>query len=182
LPHQHLGEVRRRRDQHHAGDASRRRRAVLRAAIEFARKQERHPATHGRTDHDLRPAAELLEHRNAFLEPSADGAVPEIAAGFAVPRIIEADAGPALPGRPVVERLGLRAFHVRLEPAEPEQARTAAFADAHGDIARRGARSNFDAFQANVVHSSDSLSVRLVSASCIASETPVRIRFAAKGG
>ncbi len=74
-----------------------------------------------------------------------------------------------------VERLGLGAFHVGLESAEPEQAGAFALADAHRDIARGGVRSNFQGFQANVVHSSDSLLWRLFS------EAPVRIRFAASG-
>ena len=82
-----------------------------------------------------------------------------------MPRIVEADAGAALAGRPAVERLGFRAFHVRLEAAEPEQARAIALTQADRDIARGGARSNFEAFQANVVHSLIRFSVRLVRAS-----------------
>ena len=69
-----------------------------------------------------------------------------------MPGIIETRAGAALRGRPIVERLGLGAFHVRLEPAEPEQPRRAAGAHAHRDIARGGGFSNFAGFQANVVH------------------------------
>ncbi len=48
---------------------------------DLARQQQRHPAAHRGTDHDLRPAAELREHRQALLEPAADRAVGELAAG-----------------------------------------------------------------------------------------------------
>ena len=117
FPHQFLGEIRRRRDQHQPGQRG----LAGRPPRQFARQQQRHPAAHRRADHDLRPAAEPVEHRDALLEPAPDGAVGERAAGFAMAGIIEPDAGAAMRGRPLVQRQRLGALHVRIEAAEPEQ-------------------------------------------------------------
>ena len=117
LPHQLFGEIDRRRDQHQAGDRAR---AAARR-FELARQQQRQPAAHRRADQHLRALGEALEHRGAVLQPAADGAVGEVAAGFAVAGIIEPDAGAAVFAGPVVERHRLGALHVGLEAAEPEQ-------------------------------------------------------------
>ena len=121
LPHQLLGEIDRRRDQHQAGDGGRRaawaRRASSRTSSSASQPPMEEPITH------LRPAAEGVEHRDAFLEPAADRAVGEVAARFAMAGIVEAHHGAAVLARPAIERLGLGALHVGLEAAEPEQAR-----------------------------------------------------------
>ena len=95
--------------------------ACCRRACDFARQQQRHPAAHRRADHDLRAAAELLEHRDALLQPAPDGAVDEGAAGFAMAGIVEPDAGAAVLRGPRVQRQRLGALHVGIEAAEPEQ-------------------------------------------------------------
>ena len=74
------------------------------------------------------------------VKPAADGAVREVAAGFAVAGIVEPQAGAALLLRPGIERLRFGAFHVGLEAAQPEQAGPSglALAHAHGDGPLRG--------------------------------------------
>ncbi len=75
LPHQFLGEVGSRGDQHQPGQ-----RAAPRALCDFSRQQQGDPAAHRRTDHHLWAGAELLEHRKAILQPASNGAVDELAA------------------------------------------------------------------------------------------------------
>ena len=133
LPEQFLGEIDRRRDQHHAGD----RRRVLapsrsaRASSSASQPPMEEPIT------TCGPLAKLRVDGKALGQPAADGAVEEVAAQLAVAGIIETDAGAALRLGPVVERLRLGALHVGLEAAQPEQprpaGRTLALAHAHGD-------------------------------------------------
>ena len=90
LPHQHFGEIDRRRDQHHARELG------LRAPVpELTREQQREPAAHRGADQNLRPVAKSFEDGEAFLEPASDRAVGEPALGLAVPRIVETNAGAA---------------------------------------------------------------------------------------
>src|SRR5712692_5324157 len=148
FPHQLFGEVDRRRDQHEAHHA----RVWLRAARQLARQQQRQPPSHRRADHNLRPAAKGIEHGERFLEPAADRAVGEIAAGFAVAGIVEARDRPAVVPRPQIERLGLGALHVRFEAAHPEQAGCRALAPPDGNPAGRNTGSNIQEFRAKIVH------------------------------
>src|SRR5581483_752622 len=66
-------------------------------------------------------------------QPAPDGALDEVAAGFAMAGIVEPHAGAAVLGRPGVERQRLGALHVRLEAAEPEQPGCAPGAGAYRD-------------------------------------------------
>ena len=129
LPHQFFGKVHRGRDQHERGQAG----ICLRAPRQLPRKQQSEPAAHGGADHHLRSAAAGIEYGQAFLKPSADGSVGEIAPGLAMAGIVEARHGAAMVPRPLVEGLRLGAFHVGLESPEPEQARARSLARPHGD-------------------------------------------------
>jgi hypothetical protein len=108
LPHQLFGKIRRRRDQHEACERG----AGRRASSKLARQQQRHPSAHGRAYHHLRPETKLLEHRDALFQPASDGTAGEIAAGFAVAGIVEADAATTMLGRPRIQRHRLGAPHV----------------------------------------------------------------------
>ena len=99
----------------------------------------------------MRAVAKCVEHGERLLEPSADRALIEIAARFAVARIVEARHRPAILLRPSIQCLGLRASHVGLESAEPEQAGSCSVAPADGDLARRNAGSNIQGFEAKIV-------------------------------
>jgi hypothetical protein len=69
-----------------------------------------------------------------------------------VTRIVEPHAGTALFFRPTIQCFGLRAFHVRLEAAQPEQARILASASAHGDGPVRQRRIHCERSQSSVAH------------------------------
>src|SRR5258708_2591831 len=58
--------------------------------------------------------------------------------------IIEPDTGATVLSSPCVQRQGLGALHVRVETAQPEQARRAALAGAHRDAARRAILADLD--------------------------------------
>ena len=150
VPHQHLGEIDRGCDQHHAGD---RRRPAFPAPHQFAHQQQRQPAAHRGADQDLRAAAAGVEHREAVGEPAADRAVRERAAGFAVPRIIETHDGAAFFLRPGVERRGLGALHVGFVAAEPDQPRRRAVALADREGALVLSASCLHKIQAAIIHS-----------------------------
>jgi hypothetical protein len=125
-------------------------------ACRRARKARDHeqsePAPHRRPDQNLRIAAARVEHGERVGEPAADRTVAEVAARFPVAGIVEADAGaPGLFG-PMRQRRGLGTFHVGLVAGQPEQARGGAGTVAHGDGAALGPRSNFQEFQAVIIH------------------------------
>src|SRR6185437_5672035 len=102
------------------------------------------PAAHRGTNHDLWAAAKLLEHGHALFQPAADGALDELAAGFAMAGIVETHADAAMLGRPGIERQRLGASHVRVEAAEPEQPGRDAGTGAHGDPAHGTALTDLD--------------------------------------
>uniref|UniRef100_A0A0N4ZLJ3 Transcriptional regulator n=1 Tax=Parastrongyloides trichosuri TaxID=131310 RepID=A0A0N4ZLJ3_PARTI len=68
-PHQLFGEVLRRIDQHHPLDPLRPRQ----------RRQQRHPAAHGRADRDHRPL-KTVDQGDGVLAPAADGGLLPVAA------------------------------------------------------------------------------------------------------
>ncbi len=140
LPHQFLGKVRRRCDQHKRLQRG----AGGRTPGEFARQEQRHPPAHRGTDHHLRAGAKLLEDRNTFFQPLADGAVGEIPAGFTMAGIVEPNAGTVVFRSPSVQRQGLGALHVRLEAAEPEKPGGRPLPDTDSDTAGRGRLADFD--------------------------------------
>jgi len=152
LPHQHLGEIDRRRDQHQARHGGGRL-ARCHAAPELPRQQQRDPAAHGRTDHDLRTPAERFEHRDALFKPAADGAVREGAAGLAVTGIIEPDAFAAVLRRPPRQGFRLGSLHVGLETAEPKHAGRCAVRPPHGDPSRLGRTTYPQEITRRIVHS-----------------------------
>ena len=149
FPHQLLGEIHGRGDQDEPGHPGRCR---CRALHQFAHEQQRQPAAHGGADHYLRTTAEGVEHRQAFLQPAADGALGEDAAGFPMSGIIEAGHGAALFCRPSEQGLRLGSPHVGLEAAEPKQAGRGAGPRAHCDRAGVGPRSNVQEFQGTIGH------------------------------
>src|SRR3569623_1339006 len=100
-----------------------------------ARQQQRHPSAHRGADQYLLAIAAGLDYGVSFLEPRADGAVLEVAAGFAMPRIIETDAGAAVVLRIGIKLTRLGAQHVRLESTEPDEAGPAPLAAAYRDAA-----------------------------------------------
>ena len=140
VPHQLLGEVGRRRDQHEARECRIRRLT----SGDGARQQECHPTAHRRADHDLRPATKLLEHGDALFEPAPDGTVDEDAARFAMAGIIESNTGAAMFRGPNIQRERFCAPHIGIEPAEPEQPGAAAHTGAHGDPAAATALAHLD--------------------------------------
>jgi hypothetical protein len=100
----------------------------------------------------LRTAAEGVAYGEALFEPSPDGALGKISAGFPVTRIIEADHCATVLARPGVERLGLGPPHVGLEPAEPQQRGRAARTPAQGNPPSCFPGSNLKEFQARIAH------------------------------
>jgi hypothetical protein len=108
-------------------------------------------APHGGSDQDLRASAERVERGHALLEPTPDRALVEIPAGFAVARIIEADAGAAVLGRPARQRLGLCAAHVRLEAAEPEKPWRCTGLGPDGDPSHGSRAAEFEVFGRKIV-------------------------------
>src|SRR5262249_51633354 len=88
-------------------------------------------------------------------EPSADGAVGEVAARLAMAGIVEARHRPAMIPRPLIERFGLGAAHIGFEAAEPEQARCRALPHPDGNAPGCGTGSNAQEFQARIVHGAD---------------------------
>ena len=86
-PDQLLGKVGRRRDQHQAREP-----IGLAQSRQRACEQERDPTAHGRADHDLWPIGQCAKNFDGLLRPSADGPVFEIAVGFAMAGIVEAQA------------------------------------------------------------------------------------------
>jgi hypothetical protein len=139
LPHQLFGEIDRRRDQHQARE---RRPAMIARSRQVAGEQKREPASHGRANRNLRPLAAGAEDRDALLQPAADAAVGERPAGFAVTGIVEADHGAPVARGPSIKRLRLRALHVGLETAQPEQTRRSSRADPDRDRPGRRAGSH----------------------------------------
>ncbi len=129
-PQESLREVDRRRQQDQAGGR-------LAGGGELLRCQERQPTAHGGADEDLRAVRRRVEDGKGVLEPARDRAVLEPAAGFAMPGIIEADAGATLPGGPGVEGARLCRHHVGAEPAEPDDAGAVARPGADGDAPGR---------------------------------------------
>jgi translation initiation factor IF-3 len=111
---------------------------------QFARQKQRHPSAHRGADYHLRAVAELIEDRDAFLQPSPDGALGEVPAGFTVAGIVEPDAGAVALGRPCIERQRLGPLHVRFEAAEPEKPGRCAVADADRNTARRACLADID--------------------------------------
>ena len=139
LPHQRFGEIRRRRDQHHARETGRRRVPALARRLSSRASRS---AIHPPIDEPITICGPRQNCLNtATLSSSQRPIVPsaKVAAGFPVPGIVEAHAGAALLRRPRVERLRLGAFHVGLESAEPEQA---------GAVARRGCAPRYRALAA----------------------------------
>src|SRR5262249_3888071 len=106
---------------------------------QFTHQEQRDPSTHRRADHDLRALAEGVEHAEGFLEPAADRAVGEDAAGFAMTGVIEAHASAAVRQRPRMQGRGLGAIHVGIEATEPEQPGPATGRGAERDPRRRRA-------------------------------------------
>ena len=122
------GEVRRRREQHQAGDA-----AALAGLAQFLHQAQRDPGAHGRADEHLRPVGEAAEDCEAFAQPFRDGAVGKDAAGLAMAGIVVAQEGAAFGLRPAGKGFGLGAQHVRAVAAEPDDARLVARNTAIGD-------------------------------------------------
>ena len=127
-PHQRLGHVEGRRDQHQACE-------LMTAARlrEMPRQQERNPAAHGRADDDAGSLAHQLPHRDRLFEPIADGGVKQIAAGEPVAGIVEAHHGEALLRRPLRHGGRLGARHVGEKAREPKERRPLACPPAIGD-------------------------------------------------
>ena len=102
------------------------------------------------------PRRSASKTASTFLKPAADRAVSEVAARFAVPGIVEADAGAARSRRPIGRAPdGLGALHVGLEAAEPKDARALAFAQPHGNGARRRRRFDGQRDEARFAHGWD---------------------------
>ena len=133
LPHQVLGHVPGRGDQHQRLDARRLRRLLDHQAPQ---RQQRQIAAHARPDNDQRPVRHTLEHPLRLREPPPDRAVLERAARLPMAGIIEADQTLAASGCPVGERLRLGRDHLRLEAAQPEQVTMPIGADAR--LCQRG--------------------------------------------
>ena len=60
-----------------------------RTPAQFARQQQRDPATHRRTDENLGAAAIVVEHREAVFQPSADRSIGKVTAQFTMPGVVE---------------------------------------------------------------------------------------------
>jgi hypothetical protein len=112
------GEIRRRRDQHHAGDL----RAPLSRARSSAIEAQRDPASHGGADQDALFGPTSSMTAIAFLQPARNRAVGKGAAGGAVTGIVEPDAG-SPSSRQGVEFDRLGAGHVGAVAAEPDERR-----------------------------------------------------------
>ena len=123
------GEIRRRRDQHHAADAR-----AFAGPRQFLHHAQRHPCAHRRADQHLRSFGQLAEDGEALRQPFGDRSVGEGAAGFAVTGIVVPDIGVAGFFGPAVQRLGLDATHLGAVSAEPGDARLAALAATPADV------------------------------------------------
>mgnify|MGYP000884095399 CR=1 FL=1 len=86
--------------------------------------QKRNPSAHAGPDQDLRPVRQAADRGDGVFGPVADGAVQEIARALAVARIVEPQKRAALFACPILKKLRFGAGHVRLEAAEPDDART----------------------------------------------------------
>jgi len=122
------------------------------AALQLPHQQQCQPAAHRRPDQNLRTEAAGVEHGKAVGEPAADRAVGECAAGFTVAGIVEQDAGAVGFLRPACKRRGFGAFHVRLVTGQPKESGRRPRLLAHCDAAVLASRSNFQEFQAVIVH------------------------------
>ena len=114
-PHQPLGEVLGRIDQHQAAHRLGPRQ----------RRQQRHPAAHGRAHQHHRPG-DAVDHGDGVLAPPADGRRLPVAAGPAVGEMVVAQAGPAAFARRRFQGQGLGPLHVRAEAADPDHGRALA--------------------------------------------------------
>ena len=76
LPHQRLGEIDRRREQHETRET-----ALFAFRREPPGQKQRDPAAHGAADDDLRPLRRTFEDALALLQPVADAALLETPLG-----------------------------------------------------------------------------------------------------
>ncbi|MCY1503250.1 hypothetical protein D9M68_373700 [compost metagenome] len=137
------GEIRRRRNQHQAGDT-----VSVATLPELLDDPQRNPAAHRRADQHDAARRRPINDRKALLEPARDRAIGEGAAGGAVTGIVEAHAGRA-PFHGIaldLDRLG--AGHVRTIASEPDQRRLPGgllrVAYAHRDPALSRIRADLD--------------------------------------
>src|SRR4051794_25042891 len=87
--------------------------------MQRAGDEQRDPATHGGADENLRSICLCTNHCEAVFGPASNGSIVELAARFAVARVIEPQRRPAVCRSPGLEPCRLGGKHVRLEAAEP---------------------------------------------------------------
>jgi hypothetical protein len=107
-----LRKIGRRRDADQRGDALRARQ----------RREQHDPAAHAGAHQDLRALGQRVDHGHRVVAPAADRAGGEIAAGSAMPEIVEAQISAPVAAAIFVKEHGLGAGHVGAEAAEKDDA------------------------------------------------------------
>ena len=98
------------------------------------RRQAREPSAHRRAHQDQRPLGQPIHHRQGVAAPAGDRSVREVAAGFAVTEVVEAQKSPTASLGPRRQRVRLGSGHVRAEAAEPDHRRPRAADPAPGEF------------------------------------------------
>jgi hypothetical protein len=116
VPHQPLGHVPGRRDEHESSQPFE---PLL--SLKLPNKEEGDPSTHRRAHHDRAPVFQQLKHGAGLFQPVADRSLEQIAIRQPMSRIVEAQHRYGMSPRPVGESERFGALHVGKEAWNPQK-------------------------------------------------------------